>query len=118
MSKKTALIGAIIIMVIWFAIWGFGYWYLNQQVNTASTRGFITTATSYLSNDNSFADQYGQLTDMKTVSQAPVNNEGAPTREYYMDFTCTTGTGEFNIRIFQYWDEEGEKWLLRYEELK
>ena len=59
MSKKTALTGAIIIMVIWFAIWGFGYWYLNQQVETASTRGFIQQATNFLSKDDSFADTYG-----------------------------------------------------------
>ena len=118
MSKKTALIGAIIIMVVWFAIWGFGYWYLNQQVNTASTRGFIQDATVYLSNDDSFADTYGQLTDMKTVSEAPVNNKDAATREYYMDFTCTTNKGQWNIRVFQTWNETEEKWTLRYEELK
>lgn len=118
MSKKMALTGAIIIMVIWFAIWGFGYWYLGQQVNTASARGFIQDATGYLSSNNSFADEYGKLTDMKTVSEAPVSNEDAATREYYMDFTCTTDKGEFTIRVFQYWDEEKETWLRRYEELK
>ena len=118
MSKKTALTGAIIILVIWFAIWGFGYWYLHQQVNTASTRGFIQDATGYLSGDDSFSDKYGQLSEMNAVSEAPVNNEGAATREYYMDFTCTTDQGEFSIRVFQYWDEAGEIWLLRYEELK
>lgn len=118
MSKKTALTGAIIIMVVWFAIWGFGYWYLGQQVNTASTNGFIQDAIGYLSKDDGFADEYGQLTDMKAISEAPVNNEGAATREYYMDFTCTTGKGEFTIRVYQYWDEAGEKWLLRYDELK
>lgn len=118
MSKKTALTGAIIIMVIWFAIWGFGYWYLGQQVNTASTRGFIQEATNFLSSDNSFADEYGKLTDMEAVSDAPVNNEGAATREYYMDFACTTDKGECSIRVFQAWDEVGEKWVLRYEELK
>lgn len=118
MSKKTALIGAIIIMAIWFAIWGFGYWYLNQQVNTASTRGFIRDAENYLSAEESFADQYGQLSEMHPTSEAPVHNEGAATREYYMDFTCKTSTGEFNIRVFQYWNEEKETWLRRYEELK
>lgn len=117
-SKKTALIGAIIIMVIWFALWGFGYWYLGQQVNTASTRGFIQDATTYLSKDDSFADEYGQLTDMKTLSEAPIQNEDAATREYYMDFTCITSKGEFTIRVFQYWDEAGETWLQRYAQLK
>lgn len=118
MSKKTALIGAIIIMVVWFAIWGFGYWYLNQQVNTASTQGFIQDATAFLSADESFADKYGQLTNMHAVSQAPIENEDAATREYYMDFTCTTGQGEYSIRVFQFWDAENEKWLQRYAELK
>ena len=118
MSKKTALTGAFIIMVIWFAIWGFGYWYLGQQVNTASTRGFIQDATDYLSKDNGFADEYGQLTKMDPVSEAPVNNEDAATREYYMDFTCVTDKGEFTIRVYQYWDEAGEQWLRRYEALK
>ena len=117
MSKKTALTGAIIIMVVWFAIWGFGYWYLGQQVNTASTRGFIQDATNYLSADDSFAEKYGQLSQMNAESDAPVNNEGAATREYYMDFICTTGTGEYRIRVFQTWDAENETWLLRYEEL-
>ena len=117
MSKKTALIGAIIIMVIWFAIWGFGYWYLGQQVNNASTRGFVQDASVFLSKDDSFADEYGQLTDMKTLSEAPINNEGAATREYYMDFACTTNKGEFTIRVFQYWDEASESWLRRYEPL-
>ena len=118
MSKKTALIGAIIIMVVWFAIWGFGYWYLHQQVNTASTRGFIQDATAFLSADDSFADDYGQLSKMDAESKAPVNNEGAATREYYMDFACTTNQGEYRIRVYQYWDEASETWLLRYEELK
>ncbi len=118
MSKKTALTGAIIIMVIWFAIWGFGYWYLNQQVETASTRGFIQQSTDFLSKDDSFADTYGQLTNIKTVSEAPIKNESAATQEYYMDFTCTTNAGDVNIRVYQYWDEAGETWLQRYEALK
>ena len=118
MSKKTALIGAIVIMLVWFCLWGFGYRYLNQQVSTASTRGFVQSATSYLSNDNTFADEYGLLTDMKTVSSAPVNNGNEDTMEYYMDFTCITAKGEYSIRIFQTWDDAAEKWVLRYEELK
>ena len=35
-----------------------------------------------------------------------------------MDFTCTTNAGDVNIRVYQYWDETGETWLQRYEELK
>lgn len=114
MTKKKALTGAIIIMVIWFAMWGFGYWYLSNQVNTASTRGFIEGATDFLSADDGFIDQYGQLTAIEAQDEAPISNESAVSTEYYMDFCCTTNTGEYTIRVYQTWNEE---WTFRFEEL-
>ena len=117
MTKKKALTGAIIVMVIWFAMWGFGYWYLSNQVNTASTRGFIEDSTVFLNSDDDFADRYGQLSNNVPISKAPTANADAASREYYMDFRCTTGKGEYNIRVYNTWDEANSTWLFRYEEL-
>ena len=116
MSKKKALTGAIVVMVIWFAMWGFGYWYLANQVNTASTRGFAETASEFLTKQESFLDQYGQPSSIKPISEAPVKNDTAATTEYYMDFRCITNKGEYSIRVYQTWGEN-ESWVLRYEEL-
>ena len=114
-SKKTALIGALVIMVIWFAMWGFGLKYFSNQVNKASTLGFIEQAQTYITESNDFADQYGKLNEMRVDSEKPIKNEVGDTVQYYMDFTCVTANGEVKVRVSQTW--ENDTWVLGYEEL-
>ena len=117
MSTKTAMTGAIIVMVIWFALWGLGYRYLAKIANEANTQGYIQRANSYLSQDESFLEKYGQLKEAITpISQVPTHSEDESVDESYMDFTCITDKGEWTIRVYHTWNEtDGE--VLRYEEL-
>ena len=117
MSKKTAITGAIIVMIVWFAIWGIAIRYLHKQTTMASNRGFIQDAVNYISADEEFAQEYGKIAEVTPEGKAPIQNESAPTKEYYMDFTCTTDTGEHRVRVYQYWNAEKEGWYLRYEAL-
>ena len=118
MSKKKALTGAIIVMVIWFALWGFMFWYLSQQVDTAGTGRFVQNAMKYISENSEFADTYGKLESMGTEDTEPIANEGAEAMEYYMDFTCVTAKGEVKIRVYQTVPEDRDgDWQPRYEVL-
>lgn len=117
LSKKTAITGAIIVMIVWFAIWGIALNYLHKQSSMASNRGFIQDAVNYISADEEFAQAYGKLSEVTPEAEAPTQNEAAPTKEYYMDFTCITESGTHRVRIFQYWNAEKEAWYLRYEPL-
>ena len=115
LSKKTAFIGAISIMLVWFAIWGFALWYFSGQVNDASTRGFVEQAQTYMAENSEFTDRYGKLTAIQTDSEKPVKNEVGETVQYYMDFTITTASGDVKVRVSQTW--ENETWVLGYVEL-
>jgi len=117
MSTKKALTGAIIVMVVWFAIWGIALNYLRKQTNMASNRGFIQDAVNYISTSEEFTQEYGKLTEVTPEGEAPIQNESAATKEYYMDFTCITESGTQRVRVFQYWNTEKEGWYLRYEAL-
>lgn len=117
MSKKTAITGAIIVMIVWFAIWFFAIRYLNNQTKMASNRGFINDAVNYISADADFNQTYGKLTEVTPEAEEPTQNESATTKEYYMDFTCITESGTHRVRVFQYWNAETESWNLRYEAL-
>ena len=98
-SKKKAMIGAIVVMVVWFAIWGIALRYLSNQTEKASVSNFIGACKEYASKNEAFQTEFGKLVDFKTEQEAYTENPAAP-GEYYMDFICTTDRGEFTVRIF------------------
>jgi len=117
MTKKQAWIGAISIMLVWFAIWGLAYWYLGNQVNKANTNGFANEARNYLVSNAEFTEKYGKLTDMISHDKEPIT---LSEKESYMDFICTTMKdgvqGEVTVRVIaQVLD--GKQWEMRYQEL-
>ena len=116
MSKKKAITGAIIVMIVWFAIWGIALKYLSKTNEAASIKNFVLYATDFISENATFQEEFGNPIEMTVTSESIMVNENATT-EYYMDFVCSTDTGEHNIRVFRYQNQETQEWLMRYEAL-
>ena len=118
MSKKKALIGAIVVMVVWFAVCFFAIRYISNTREAASYNNFKGGAETFMQTDEAFIQQYGKISTSIPESNQLAANEAATIREAYLDFTCTSDAGvEFRVRIFGHTDSETNKIVYRYEAL-
>ena len=115
MKRKTILI-IVISAVLFLALWGVGYTYLNHRIKNIERQGFIDDARSFLDSDEEFITTYGRISSFETDTDYPIEyNENSDCEKWYMDFDCSTDKGQFQMRVYHVYDQGN--WRFEYEEI-
>ena len=115
-KKRVWIIVAIIsaVVIACWAVFAIGYPYASRMVNNATRQGFIEECKKYLLSDDDFIDNYGTLISLESENKMPLEDKKAELQTHYMDFVCVTDRGEYDIRVYQIWDDG---WYCSYEEI-
>ena len=106
MKKKTKLIILIIVGVVaFYAVCTTGYLLLSARIDNIDKRSFTSRAEEYLSSNEDFVEQYGNLKSLESDDKRPIDTDNE--NELYMDFYCVTDKTEFSIRVYRLWTEDG-----------
>lgn len=115
MKKSTIIIIITALILVTFAAWAVGYSFLSNHATKTQVRGFMNDCEEFLSSDEAFISQYGELVALDALENSTVvETRTDETIEYYMDFNCTTSNGVFNIRVHLTYNE---LWAYSFEEL-
>ena len=115
--KKThilILIVLVVVILLVFSIWAIAYPYFLDRIDNSTRQSFINETTSYLSTNEEFINKYGLLVSLESKDKLPIKNETSKLTEYYMDFTCVTENGHYNIRVYHTWSNT---WTYSFEEI-
>ena len=112
MKKRILIIVAVIVIAI--ITWCILFTLLSRRVDNATRQGFINDCEAFLLSDETFIENYGTLVSINSDDEMPTQISNGEYNKYYMNFTCTTQKGEFNIRVHLAYDNG---WVFSYEEL-
>ena len=114
MKKRILiLVIAVLIILLVISIWAIAYPYFSNRIDNSTRQGFIDETISFLSTDEEFINKYGLLISIESKDKLPIKNELSEQTEYYMDFSCVTENGTFDIRAYHTFQD---KWTYRFEE--
>ncbi len=88
------------------------YFLLSNYLNNKETKWFVQDSRDFLSQNEEFLNEYGNVINMTTKDKFPpdsIENNGI--EEYYMDFDCETEKATFKIRVYHFYIDE---WNFRY----
>ena len=114
--KKThilILVIAVSIILLVISIWAIAYPYFSNRIDNSTRQSFIDETISFLSTDEEFINKYGLLISIESKDKLPIKNELSEQTEYYMNFSCVTENGTFDIRVYHTFQD---KWTYRFEE--
>lgn len=103
MTKKSITI-IIVIAIVYIFVCGMGYWYFSRRMDDIDRRGFSEEALEYLSSNEQFLQEYGEIIYFESDDERPIPSEDNED-EYYMDFKCHTENAEMLIRVYHVWND-------------
>ena len=108
------LVIVVLIILLVVSIWAIAYSYFSNRIDNSTRQSFIDETTLFLSADEEFINKYGALISLESKDELPIKNESSEQTEYYMDFTCVTENGTFDIRVYHTFQDT---WTYRFEEI-